>query len=157
MIHKILVAAGVAAIFATGAAAADVDGKWTAEVPGRQGNTEMTFNFKADGGKLTGTVANAFMGNTEIQNGTVSGDEISFDQVMERGERKITFKYKGTVKGDEIQFTRELEGGPGGAGGGPSGGPGAGGEGPARDSPQAGGKRGGGFARAITFVAKRAS
>ena len=62
MIHKILVAAGMAAIFAVGAAAAEVDGKWTAEVPGRQGNTEMTFNFKAEGAKLTGTVANAFMG-----------------------------------------------------------------------------------------------
>ena len=158
MIHRILVAAGMAAIFAAGAAAAGVDGKWTAEVPGRQGNTEMTFNFKADGAKLTGTVANAFMGNTEIQNGAVSGDAISFDQVLERGERKITFKYKGTVKGDEIEFTREMEGGPGGPGrGGPGGGPGAGGEGPQRDSPQAGGKRGSGFGRAITFVAKRAS
>lgn len=153
-----MVAAGMAALFAAGATAADVDGKWTAEVPGRQRDTEMTFHFKADGAKLTGTVANAFMGNTEIQNGTVSGDEISFDQVVERGARKITFKYKGTVKGDEIEFTREFEGGPGGAGrGGPGGGPGAGGEGPPRDAPPAGGKRGGGFERTITFVAKRAS
>ena len=36
--------------------AADITGKWTAQVPGRDGQTrETTFNFKVDGEKLTGT------------------------------------------------------------------------------------------------------
>ena len=160
MIHKFAFAAGIAALFVAGAAAADINGKWTGKVPGRQGDTEITFNLKADGEKLSGTVANAFMGNTEIQDGKISGDEITFNQVMERGERKITLKYKGTLKGDEIEFTREFEGGPGGPGRGGPGGPGAQGNGEDRvqpDGPRAGGKRGGGFGRPVTFIAKRAS
>ena len=44
-------------IFALAASAADVTGKWTAQVPGRGGNTaETTFVFKVDGAKLTGTM-----------------------------------------------------------------------------------------------------
>jgi hypothetical protein len=145
----------MAALFVAGAAAADVDGKWTGRAPGRQGDSEVTFNFKADGGKLSGTIANAFMGNTEILDGRISGDEITFKQVLERGERKITFKYKGTLKGDEIEFTRELDAAPGGPGGAaaPAGGT-------SEDKPQPDGasaKRGGGFGRPVTFIAKRAS
>jgi hypothetical protein len=145
----------MAALFAAGAAAADVDGKWTAQAPGRQGSTEVTFHFNAEGEKLSGTVANAFMGNTEIQNGRISGDEITFNQVIERGARKLIFKYKGTVKGDEIEFTRELEGGPGDPGSGP-GGPGA--DAPVEDGARRDGdKRGGGSGQPATFIAKRAS
>ena len=47
-----LLACGMAAL------AADVTGKWTAQVPGRQGQTrETTFTFKQDGETLTGTVS----------------------------------------------------------------------------------------------------
>jgi hypothetical protein len=153
VIRKVVLAAAMAALFVAGAAAADVNGKWKAQVPGQQGDVEVTFDLKAEGDKLTGTVANDFMGESEIQDGKVSGDEITFNQVMERGERKITFKYKGVVKGDEIEFTREFEGGRGGPGG-PGGGPG--GDGPRPDGPRAGGKRGG-FGQPVTFTAKRAS
>ena len=38
--------------------AADVTGKWTAEVQGRGGNPmTVTMNLKADGNNLTGTVS----------------------------------------------------------------------------------------------------
>ena len=38
------------------AQAADITGKWTAQVPGRDGQTsEQTFTFKVEGEKLTGT------------------------------------------------------------------------------------------------------
>lgn len=160
MLEKVFLAAGMAALFAASAAAADVTGKWTAMIPGPRGEMEVAFDLKADGETLTGTVANDFMGNSEIQDGKISGEEVTFNQVMERGERKITFKYKGMVKGDEIEFTREMEGGPGGPGRGGQRGPGAGGAGedrPRPDGPRAGGKRGGGFGRPVTFVAKRAS
>lgn len=157
MIHGHVVAAGLAALFVAGAAAADIDGKWTAQAPGRQGATEVTFNFSAAGGKLGGTVAAAFMGNTEIQDGRISGDEINFKQVIQRGARKIILKYKGIVKGDEIEFTREMEGVPAGPGDTPAG-PGAGGSSEDKARPGgAGGKRNGGFARPATFIAKRAS
>ena len=44
------------ALLAVAAFAADVTGKWTAQVPGRDGQTrEVTYNLKADGSTLTGT------------------------------------------------------------------------------------------------------
>jgi len=92
--------------------AADVNGKWVAQVPGRGGQTsETTFTFKADGEKLTGTVAGA-RGESPID-GTVKGDDISFTQTFNnpQGGDAIKITYKGKVSGDEIKFTRVREGG----------------------------------------------
>jgi hypothetical protein len=71
---------------------------------------DYTFMFKADGAKLTGTVTTQF-GETPIENGQVSGDEISFEQNLEFGGNAMKFLYKGKVAGDEIKFTRAREGG----------------------------------------------
>ncbi len=98
---------------AVSAVAADVTGKWVAQVPGRQGQTmETTFDLKADGDTLTGTVATQ-RGETKISDGKVSGDDISFAQTLEFGGNTMKFLYKGKVSGDEIKFTREREGGQG--------------------------------------------
>jgi hypothetical protein len=92
--------------------AASVDGKWTADVPGRGGNTmTTTFTFKADGSTLTGTVATE-RGENPIQNGKVDGDNISFEQVMNFNGNERHLTYKGTVKGDTIEMTREGGRGP---------------------------------------------
>jgi Zn/Cd-binding protein ZinT len=100
----------------TSAFAADVDGKWTASMPGRQGNTmEVTFNFKADGNKLTGSMSTP-RGETEIKDGKIDGDNISFNQTFERGGNSMTIEYKGKVSGDTIEFTRAMQGGGGGGG-----------------------------------------
>lgn len=93
--------------------AADINGKWTAQVPGRQGNTqETTFTFKVEGDKLTGTVSGQ-QGETPIADGKVSGDEISFTVTRERQGATVKQLYKGKVAGDEIKFTRSAEGGQG--------------------------------------------
>jgi hypothetical protein len=92
---------------AMGAAAADVTGKWVAQVPGRDGQTrETTFNLKADGEKLTGTISGR-RGDTPISDGKVSGDNVSFVVKMEFGGNTIEQKYTGTVSGDEMKLKRE--------------------------------------------------
>jgi hypothetical protein len=91
--------------------AAEVTGKWVAQVPGREGQTrETTFNLKAEGDKLTGTVSGR-QGDTQISEGKVSGDEISFKVVANFQGNEIKFLYKGKIAGDEIKFTRTREGG----------------------------------------------
>ncbi len=91
--------------------AADISGKWTAQVPGRGGQTrESIFNFKVDGEKLTGTVSSGQAGDLAITNGKVTGDEISFVVVMSFGGNDIKQNYKGKISGDEIKFTRTREG-----------------------------------------------
>ncbi|MGH9674749.1 MAG: hypothetical protein ACRD44_16345 [Bryobacteraceae bacterium] len=98
--------------------AADLNGKWVAQVPGRQGGTqEWTFTFKVEGDKLTGTVANQ-RGESPISDGK---DDVSFSQTMEFGGNTMKFLYKGKVSGDDLKLTREREGGGGGGGkGGPT-------------------------------------
>src|SRR5690242_12770191 len=102
----VLVLAGIAMAWAAG-----VDGKWVAQVPGRQGQTaETTFTFKAEGSKLTGTVAGA-RGEAPIADGTIKGDEISFTQTFSgQGGNSVKVIYKGKVSGDEIKFVRTREG-----------------------------------------------
>lgn len=91
--------------------AADVSGKWVAQVPGRGGQTrETTFNFKVDGGKLTGTVS-GMQGDNPISDGKVSGDDISFTVALSFNGNDIKMNYTGKVAGDEIKFTRTVEGG----------------------------------------------
>src|SRR3954462_10798912 len=89
--------------------AADVSGKWSGEVPGRGGQgAKATFVFKADGDKLTGTMTGP-QGEAALEEGKVTGDEISFS--MTGGNAKLLFM--GTVAGDEIKMTRTREGGQG--------------------------------------------
>ncbi len=91
-------------------AAADPSGKWTAETPGRDGNTMTnTFDLKADGSTLTGTMSNQ-RGEQTITDGKVDGDNISFTVVMKMGDNERKLMFKGVMSGDSIKFTRSMEG-----------------------------------------------
>jgi hypothetical protein len=93
------------------AQAADISGKWTAQVPGRDGQTrETTFTLKAEGEKLTGTTSGR-NGDVPITDGTIKGDAIAFTVVMNFQGTDVKILYKGTVAGEEIKFTRQREGG----------------------------------------------
>lgn len=112
--RNVLLTTGLLFAFLTVAYAAGIDGTWKAQVPGRQGNTqETTFKFKAEGEKLTGTVSGR-MGDTEISEGTVKGNDVSFKVVREFNGNKITINYKGVLAGDDLKLTITREGGQGG-------------------------------------------
>lgn len=90
--------------------AADVTGKWTAEVPSRGGELRTTtFLFKQAGAQLTGTMT-SFDRDIPIEDGKVEGDRVSFTVTLSFGGNEMKFLYKGTVSGNEIKFTREREG-----------------------------------------------
>jgi len=100
-----LLGLGAAALFA-----ADVNGKWVGQVPGRDGQVrQVTFEFKAEGNQLTGSVT-APRGKADISEGKIDGDDISFVQVMQFDGNQVRLLYKGKVAGDEIKFTRQREG-----------------------------------------------
>jgi hypothetical protein len=106
---SMLVAALVVAVVSL--RASDVTGKWTAQVPGRDGQTrETTFTFKADGEKLTGTMT-GMQGEVELKDGVIKGDDISFNTLINTPNGEIKLLFKGKVAGDEIKFTRQREGG----------------------------------------------
>jgi hypothetical protein len=89
--------------------AADVTGKWTYEMQGRNGAMTGTINLKADGGTLTGTVSGRG-GETEISDGKIDGDTVSFSVVREFNGNKMVMKYTGTVSGEGIKFKVQNEG-----------------------------------------------
>jgi uncharacterized protein (DUF2147 family) len=109
-------------ILAIGAFAADVSGKWTYEQAGRNGGPgrPVTITLKQDGAKLTGSVPGMGRGGdnppppTEIKNGKVDGDKVSFEVVREFNGNSMTTKYEGTVAGDEMKLkvTRDGQNGP---------------------------------------------
>ena len=90
------------------AAAADVSGKWVAQVPGRNGQArEQSMTFKADGAALTGTVSGRQGAEVAISDGKIDGDNISFVVKMEANGNAIVQKYSGMVAGDELKMKRE--------------------------------------------------
>jgi hypothetical protein len=97
-------------LFAALALAADISGKWTGDMPGRGGDTmPATFNFKADGDKLTGTMTGP-QGDVPLQEGKISGDNVSFSTTLDFGGNSVKIVYKGTVSGDTMKMSREREG-----------------------------------------------
>jgi hypothetical protein len=109
-INPFFLVATVAILLVTVASAADVDGKWVGPMPTRDGQTrETTFDFKASGDKLTGTMSGP-QGAVEIKEGKISGGDISFKVSFEAGGNTIALVFTGTVSGDEIKFTRKREG-----------------------------------------------
>ena len=86
---------------------ADVTGKWTATFETQIGTQNYTYDFKVDGGKLTGT-AKSQNGESKITEGVVNGDDISFVEMLDYQGQSIRIVYKGKVSGDEIKFTRNV-------------------------------------------------
>jgi hypothetical protein len=87
--------------------AESVSGTWKGSYPGRDGQTrEATIVLKAEGEKLTGTVAGG-RGESEIKDGTINGSDISFSVIRNFGGNEVMVKYKGKVTGDTIQFKVE--------------------------------------------------
>ncbi|MBS1812830.1 MAG: hypothetical protein JST84_31980 [Acidobacteria bacterium] len=87
--------------------AADPTGKWTTTINTQIGDLAYTYNFKAEGEKLTGKAVSQF-GEVEITEGKISGDEISFVENIKFEDMPIRIEYKGKVSGDEIKFTRKV-------------------------------------------------
>ena len=82
-IKILLVGAAALLVLLASAWAADVTGKWVAETQGMQGPSQTTFEFKVDGTTLTGKVTTS-RGDSEISEGKINGDEITFATVRNR-------------------------------------------------------------------------
>ncbi|HEY4710478.1 MAG TPA: hypothetical protein VIH46_09935 [Candidatus Acidoferrales bacterium] len=94
---------------AVSARAADISGQWTATFNTQVGEQHYTYTFKVDGEKLTGT-AKSDNGTTDIQNGSVKGDDVSFVENLDYQGQKLVITYTGKISGDEIKFTRDVGG-----------------------------------------------
>ena len=105
---------------------ADINGKWKGTLQAGDMMVEQNFTFKVDGGKITGTMSDQFIGEVKITEGALKGDDIAFTvsgKTEQMGE--MTLKFSGKVTGaDEMKLAMSF------AGGGPGGPDQAGGMGP---------------------------
>ena len=92
------------------ARAADVSGTWTAEFDTQVGKQNYTYVLKVSGSQLTGKAKSA-NGETELKDGKVEGDAVTFVEMLnfQGMELKVTYKGK-VVSADEIKFTRDVAG-----------------------------------------------
>jgi len=112
MTKKLLFVVTILLVASFALMAADVSGKWTFEQPGRGGNPgrPVTITLKADGAKLTGSVPGMGRGGdnppppTEITDGKVDGNNVSFTVKREFNGNTMVQKYEGTVSGDEMKL-----------------------------------------------------
>jgi len=99
------------ALSAVSAHAADVTGKWTADMqmPGGGDAMQLQFVFAQDGATLTGSVQGPQGDAMTITDGKIDGDKISF-KVSFNG---MTISHEGTVNaaGDEIKLNSKSDSG----------------------------------------------
>src|ERR1039457_2589589 len=99
----------------TAKAATDITGTWAGELKGPDGGAggfQLSFTFKQDGAKLTGTVQGPQGEPIAITDGKIDGDKISF-KVNVNG---MTIIHDGTINaaGDEIKLGSKSDQGPSG-------------------------------------------
>jgi hypothetical protein len=127
MTKKLVTVGTILLLVALVAMAADaITGKWSLSQEGRNGGPARvtTFDLKADGATLTGTVTMPAFGPggdtppaptaTPIKNGKVAGNTITFDVTRTTQMGDMTTNYEGAVSGDTIHFkmTSDMGNGP---------------------------------------------
>jgi hypothetical protein len=105
-------------VIAWSATAANLDGKWAAEVTpgGKKGitanKTAVTLDLKSQGSQLTGSVI-ASKGKRArpmaIQDGRIDGDRFTFTTVQRAKKGDVKFTWQGTLNGAQISGTRSRD------------------------------------------------
>jgi hypothetical protein len=114
--RTLLVGAILTVCFAAIALAADITGNWTGAISVDGTRYNLTYNFKQDGEKLSGTLAHDGGEPLPLNDGKVQGDKLTFFVQADRDGTPTKFIMEGAIKGDEITLTTRTEGGPVGAG-----------------------------------------
>lgn len=83
--------------------AADVTGHWTGRI---NDQFDVTYDFKVDGEKLTGSTQGPDGTAIQIKDGVIKGDDLSFTIEVMGNNLKI----KGKVNGDVMKLTFTMEG-----------------------------------------------
>jgi hypothetical protein len=113
MTRRFLFATAVlCAIFAASALAADISGNWSGTLQAGDSPVPLTFAFKQDGAKLTGTVTHPQSPPLPLSEGKVVGDKVSFFVMADMNGGPTKFLSEGVIKGDEITLNIAAEGGP---------------------------------------------
>ena len=102
--------AGLLLVLATLLYSADATGKWKGSIDAGGETHELNFDLKASGDTLTGAFS-AGGQPSEIKDGKIQGDTVSFWAMSEYQGQPIKLVFKGQVLESEIHFTMGLDDG----------------------------------------------
>lgn len=96
--------AGIVGITMVSLSAADIDGKWKGQLPGRDGNMrDIAFDFKSDGTILGGTMQ-GFRGEVPITEGKIENGVIRFKVTLNLAGNSMAMNYEGAQTGSELRM-----------------------------------------------------
>ena len=90
---------------------ADATGKWKGSFDAGGTPRDITFDLKSSGDALTGTIGGMPQGTSDIKDGKMQGDNLSFWFTTEYQGNSLKLVCKGQIKGDEIRFSMGIEDG----------------------------------------------
>lgn len=79
-----------------------VDGTYTITIKTPMGDLNATLKLNTDGGTLTGTLESAMTGVTEITDGKVNGNELTWTQNAKTPVGPLTLNITASVEADRI-------------------------------------------------------
>ena len=91
--------------------ASDITGTWKAEFDSQIGLQKYTYTFEQDGTNLTGKANSEVNGEkheTELKEGRIDGDKVSFVEMLNFQGNDIRISYQGTLSTNELKLTREV-------------------------------------------------
>ncbi len=91
--------------------AGDPSGKWKGSFDLNGSAVPLTMNLTASGAKVTGTIDGLAKDGTEIKDGALDGESISFYVMTEYQGNTYKVIYKGKISGDQISFTMATDDG----------------------------------------------
>jgi|SRR5947209_15518339 len=110
MSRSVLSSIFILVILASAALAADITGNWSGTMSMGDNQFNLSYTFKQDGGKLTGSVTPPNGSALPLIDGKVEGDKVSFAVKVDMNGSDAKFTSSGTIKGEEIALTTTAEG-----------------------------------------------
>jgi hypothetical protein len=107
-LNAVIVAASWADAASDGAAAVDPSGTWKWDITFNDNTSELSVKLKWDGKDLTGKYT-AFDNTTDITDGKLDKDQLSFDAHPEFNGNKFDIHFTGKVEGDDINGKVKLD------------------------------------------------
>ena len=108
-VQAVLVAVLMVLAVSAHARAADITGSWRASFDTQIGTQDYLYTFVVKDTALTGKIQSEMGGTTEILEGKVDGDNVSFVEIFKYQGMEIRITYSGRVtSADEIKFTRQV-------------------------------------------------
>ena len=91
--------------------AADISGTWKGTAEGPNGALERTFTFKVDGRTVTGETVSQLMGKSEIKDGKIDGEKVSFSIKGNFQGNEVTLNYEGKASDSSFKLSSSFQGG----------------------------------------------